>query len=245
MMNVHLEQGESLHSEDAPPIGRTEAELTRTYGDHTLAFFGLAPENEHFLAPGGRGLVNYRLMNNVAVVAGDPLCAPEEVEQVTRSFLRFCASHHWSVAFYQAGPDNLAIYRVLKMRPMKMGEEAILAPQTFTVQGAALANVRTSCRRAEREGIRVEWYEGVPPAAVMQQLEGVSSAWLESKAGKQTEESGFSTGRLGEVEISALRADRVAEMTMPSHPALPAPQLVTGVAFTSSSEACAFVTFTP
>ena len=31
----------------------TEEELTRTYGSHTLAFFGLAPENLHFPAPDG------------------------------------------------------------------------------------------------------------------------------------------------------------------------------------------------
>jgi lysylphosphatidylglycerol synthetase-like protein (DUF2156 family) len=99
MVNVYPNKGESRPWEDAPLIRRTEAELTRAYGDHTLAFFGLAPENEHFLAPEGRGLVNYRLMNNVAVVLGDPLCAPEAIEQVTRSFLGFCASRRWSVAF--------------------------------------------------------------------------------------------------------------------------------------------------
>ena len=32
---------------------RTEAELTRSYGNHALAFFGLAPENLHFMTPDG------------------------------------------------------------------------------------------------------------------------------------------------------------------------------------------------
>ena len=41
----------------------TEAELIRYYGSHSLAFFGLSPENLHFLAPDGEGLVNYRLLN--------------------------------------------------------------------------------------------------------------------------------------------------------------------------------------
>ena len=31
----------------------TKAELIRYYGSHTLAFFGLAQQNLHFLAPGG------------------------------------------------------------------------------------------------------------------------------------------------------------------------------------------------
>src|SRR5579863_367511 len=79
----------------------TEEALTRSYGGHTLAFFGLAPENLHFVAPDGEGLVNYRLTRNVAVVLGDPVCAPQAFERVTRSFLDFCARNKWHVAFYQ------------------------------------------------------------------------------------------------------------------------------------------------
>ena len=134
----------------------TEAELTSSYGRNSLAFFGLSPENLHFLAPGGAGLVNYRLVSNVAVVLGDPVCSLEACEQVTRSFLDFCARQKWHVAFYQASPEHLATYRALKLHTFKMGEEALLHPQTFTLSGSALANVRTSSRRAERDGVIIQ-----------------------------------------------------------------------------------------
>lgn len=172
----------------------TEAELIRYYGNHTLAFFGLAPENLHFLAPGEEGLVNYRLASNVAVVLGDPICAPKAFEHVTRSFLDHCALHDWRVAFYEARHEHLATYRALKLHAFKIGEEAIINPQTFTLSGSAMANVRTSCRRAEREEVVIHWYEGVPPAEVMHQLEQISSAWLERKAGKHASEMGFQYG---------------------------------------------------
>ncbi len=224
----------------------TEAQLIRSYGDHELAFFGLAPENEHFLAPGGAGLVNYRLTNNVAVVLGDPVCAPEAGEHVTRSFLDFCARHEWRVAFYQASPEHLVTYRALKLHAFKLGEEAIMHPQTFTLHGPALANVRTSSRRAEREGVTIQWYEGVPPAAAMQQLEHISRAWLERKAGKQAAETGFSTGRLDVLIDAAELADTVANISPLANVLRRAmPRLVTAVATTNSGTACAFVTFTP
>src|SRR5260370_12781469 len=60
----------------------TEAELIRDYGRNSLAFFGLSPENLHFLAPDRAGLVNYRLVSNVPVALGDPVFAPEACEQV-------------------------------------------------------------------------------------------------------------------------------------------------------------------
>ncbi len=226
--------------------GRREIELLHAYGGQALAFFGLSPENEHFLAPGGAGLVNYRLVSKVAVVLGDPICAPEAIEQVMESFLAFCSLQGWRVALYQVRPDFLESYRALKLHAFKMGEEALLSPQTFTLNGSALANVRTSCRRAEREEIDIHWYEGVPPVEVIYQLRQVSSAWLQNKDTEQSAETGFSTGRLDDLVMNAQLADRLAaSSTVSIAERFSGPRLVTGVATTSSGMACAFVTFTP
>lgn len=227
-------------------ISSTEAELLRSCGSNSLAFFGLAPENLHFLAPDGAGFIYYRLMNNVAVVLGDPVCMPEAAHLIIQSFLDFCAHQNWRVAFYQTSAVYLAAYHALKLHVFKMGEEALLHPQTFTLSGSALANVRTSARRAERDGITISWYDGVPPAAVMQQIEQVSHAWLEHRAGSHAEETGFSTGRLDDLTKGAERADAIARLSMPYTSSLrAAPRFVTGVATTRAGRACAFVTYTP
>src|SRR5205807_2381038 len=142
--------------------------------------------------------------------------------------------------------EHLAAYRARNLHAFKMGEEAILYPQTFTLRGSAMPNVRISSRRAERDGVTLHWYQGVPPREVMQQLEQVSSTWLEYKAGEHAEETGFSTGRLDEVIESAQRAEVIAHLSVSFHNAARAvPRFVTGVAMTSAGTACAFVTFTP
>jgi lysylphosphatidylglycerol synthetase-like protein (DUF2156 family) len=224
----------------------TKAELTRIYGNHTLAFFGLAPDNSHFLTPGEEGLVNYRLASNVAVVPGDPLCAAEAFERVARSFLDFCVLHRWRVAFYQTYPDHLSTYRALKLRAFKIGEEAIIHPQTFTLNGPAMANVRISTRRAERDEVVIDWYEGAPPTEVLQQLEQISDAWLKLKAGQHSSEMGFTMGRLEELSDTAKRAETLAGISpLASVSHRVAPRVVTAVATTGSSQPCAFVTFMP
>ena len=223
-----------------------EEEITCSYGSHPLAFFGLAPENEHFLAPDGEGLVNYRVTGNVAVVLGDPVCAPHAEERVIRSFLTFCKRQKWHVAFYQVYPQYLDIYRSLNFRAFKMGEEALINPQTFTLSGSALANVRTSSRRAEREGVTIRWYEGVLPADVMQQLDQLSRAWLKHKSGEKAAETAFSVGRFDEVNMSAERAERIAAYAAPSTITQgTVPRFLTAIAMTSAGTACAFMTFTP
>lgn len=241
MMNRQLPGVDTELVSQRVPLHHPEAELLRRYGSHSLAFFGLAEEVEHFLAPGEQGLIAYRVVNRVAVVLGDPLCAPQVVEAVTRSFLDFCRARRWDVAFYQASPGLLAISRTLHLHAFKMGEEAMLFPQTFTLQGPALAKVRTRCRHAEREGVQIQWYEGILPASVMQQLADVSDAWLARKEDQQTGETGFSTGKFNDVLTNARRADQLADLVQ-AFPALP---LVTGVALTRSGRACAFVTFMP
>ena len=222
----------------------TKAELTRCYGSNTLSFFGLAQQNAHFLAPGDEGLINYRLEGNVAVVLGDPICPPEAFERVTRSFLDFCKLRNWRVAFYQTNPDHLSIYRALKLHTFKIGEEAIINPQTFTLKGSAIANVRISARRAERDAVVVHWHEGALPIEAINQLEQISKIWLEHKAGQDASEMGFSMGRLSELPDAAKRGDMLADIQLADGESI-VPGVVTGVATTSSGKPCAFVTFLP
>ena len=216
-------------------------ELLSRYGEHTLAFFAMAPELLHYQPACGEGVVTYQLTGKVAVVLGDPACASENFEQVTREFLDVCALQDWQVAIFQAHPDHLATYQHLGLRAFKIGEEALLAPACFTLTGSALANVRTSCRRAERAGVKIRWYEGTLPHEEMEAIERLSRAWLEAKEGKQARELGFSLGRTDELAEASVRAEAVAALS----PQANLPRLVTGVALDSGGKAVAFVTFTP
>lgn len=247
-MNIS-QKASSFAEESHIVVDRREGELVRAYGGHSLAFFGLAAENARFMAPGGAGLISYRVVHNAAVMLGDPICAPEARKQVMQAFLDFCTRHHWRVAVYQASSEMLAHARALKLHTFKMGEEAILNPQTFTLSGSAMANVRTSCRRAERDGVTLQWYEETPPPEMMVQLRHVSDAWLTQKSGKQMSERGFCMGRLDELPAAVERANSLAALSACSHAAQEAgggvPRLITEVALTHDGMACAFVTFTP
>lgn len=223
------------------------AELICNYGDHTLTFFALDPENLCYLAPGGEGIVNYRLTSNVAVALGDPICTPGAFERVMQGFLDFCSLQDWRVVIFQAHPEYLAAYHKLGLHALKLGEEAFIYPQTFSLAGSAMANVRTSYRRAEREGVNIQWFEGVPPKEVMAQLQQLSLAWLECKGGKHAVEMGFSMGRFVGLAEDAKRAESIATLywSRGDMPGSKVPRLVTGVAIDHMEQPCAFVTFTP
>lgn len=222
-------------------------DLLYRYGSQVHSFFAFAPENLRHLAPGGEGVVAYRLIGNVAVVLGDPLCASQSCKRVMQDFLDLCQREDWRVAIFQARPEYLPHYRALGLHAFKIGEEAILDPQTFSLAGSAMANVRYSCRRAERDGVSIQWYEGIPPETILNQLRTVSSSWLEHRAGKGAAEMGFSLGRLDELTEAAARADVIAERQVAQGwtPTRVAPRFVTAVATQSGGRVCAFATFTP
>lgn len=221
-------------------------DLLYRFGSQAHSFFAFAPDNLRHLIP-GEGVVPYRLIGNVAVVLGDPLCAPQSCERVMQNFLNLCRREDWRVAIFQARPTYLSLYRALGLHAFKIGEEALLNPQTFTLAGSAMANVRCSCRRAERDDISISWYEGVPPETVLQQLRAVSSSWLEYKAGRGAAEMGFSLGRLDELTEAAARADAIAERQVAQGWAVSGdtPRFITAIAAHSGGRMCAFATFTP
>lgn len=222
-------------------------ELVYHYGEQTLSFFTLAPGMLHYLDHNEEGVISYRLGGNVAVVLGDPICKPMAFERLTRDFLIFCSNQDWRVAIFQVYPDHLSIYNKLGLRRFKIGEEAIIFPQTFTLTGSAMANVRTSCRRAEREGVVLTWFEDIPTQDVITQLQQTSNAWLESKKENSATEMGFSLGRLDGLIDACQRADEVVtSATSQGFRLMPTvPRLVTGIATSSTGQICAFVTFTP
>jgi lysylphosphatidylglycerol synthetase-like protein (DUF2156 family) len=231
--------------EKAEQMRQCSMELVRRFGYQTLSFFGLAEENLCYLHAANEGVVHYRLAGDVAVVPGDPLCAPEALEQVTQGFLEFCRRQDWQVAIYQAHPENLPVYQKHGLHAFKIGEEAIISLRHFTLAGSAMANVRTSSRRAEREGVMVRWYEGKVPREVIDQLQHLSQRWLREKGGKQESEMGFSMVRFDELMDAASRADTIALTTDRVYDRQKIPRLVTGIAYNVDGNACAFVTFTP
>lgn len=236
----------TFHKERLEASRLKAGEMVRQYGEQTLSFFALAPENLPYVAPAGEGLILYRLSGKVATVPGDPICIPGKFERVTRAFLTMCHLNDWQVSFYQAHPAHLETYEKLGLHAYKIGEEAIIDLETFTLSGSTMSNVRHTCRRAEREQVRIEWFEGVPPDAILTQLQAISEAWLAQKAGRRPAEMGFSMGRFCDLTETARRADLIARQR-PARGlhALPSPRFVTGVAFTNEGQACAFVTFTP
>ena len=59
-------------------------------------------------------------------------------------------------AFYQVRPDSLPIYLDAGLRVVKVGEEACLGLEDFSLEGSHRYGLRQTLKRAEREGMDFE-----------------------------------------------------------------------------------------
>lgn len=177
------------------------AGLVRHYGKNSISYFALSEEKAYFFSTSGRSVISYALQGSTAVVAGDPIGPAEEACATIKEFLQFCNEQDWTVVFWQVRAEIAMLYRKAGLHLLKIGEDAVLNPQNFTLKGNVMANVRSSARRAEKDGVQIHFYRGqVTDAEQRLQMEHISRAWLASKGGS---EMGFSMGRFdaqGDIE---------------------------------------------
>ena len=190
------------------------ASLTRIFGTNSISYFALSEEKTYFFAASGKAFISYVLEGSIAVVAGDPIGPEEEMLPAIQEFVAFCQEQDWTIVFWQVREELIELYRSVGLGLLKIGEDAIINTHSFTLKGGAMANVRTSAKRAEKEGLQVVFYHGqVTDAEQIVQLEQISRTWL---AQKGSSEMGFSMGHFdpqGDSEqIYALAVDRASKV---------------------------------
>ncbi len=135
--------------------------------------------------------IMYQASGSSWVSMGDPVGPSALYEPLVWNFIENCDGMAMSPVFYQVTPDNLPLYIDLGLSLGKLGEEARVPLDSFSLEGAARADLRHSHRRALRDGAQFEVIPRGCVGAVMAELRAVSNAWL---AAKNTAEKRFSLG---------------------------------------------------
>jgi phosphatidylglycerol lysyltransferase len=177
----------------APPseadLERAE-ELIAEVEDATANLALLGDKNLLFNAE-RTAFIMYQVSGNSWVAMGDPVGRPEACESLAWQFLEKCDVMAVSPVFYQVKPQNLPLYIDLGLHLSKLGEEARVPLESFSLEGSARAELRQAHRRASREGAEFEVVPRANVGAILPELCAVSDAWL---AEKNTAEKRFSLG---------------------------------------------------
>jgi phosphatidylglycerol lysyltransferase len=162
------------------PLQRaTMKRILEQYGGTSVDYFKLWPDKSYFFSRDNLAGVAYRTESGIALALGDPVGAPEELEETTRAFMHYCADNGWAVAFHQAQPDLLSMYRRLGLDVLKIGEEAIVDLERFPETVKKHKHLRHTRNQFEKDGYRLVRHLPPHDPALLDQVEEVSREWLQ------------------------------------------------------------------
>lgn len=135
--------------------------------------------------------VMYGVHGRTWVALGDPVGPPEAAPELIRAFLERADDFGGCPVFYQVHPAHLHRYADLGMTFAKLGEEARVPLDDFSLEGSRYRELRQALSRLERETVGFRVVQGEEVVSLMPQLKVVSDDWL---ARKSVSEKGFSLG---------------------------------------------------
>jgi phosphatidylglycerol lysyltransferase len=173
----------------ADELERARALIERC--DTTVANAALTGDKRLLFNDAGNTFLMYQIAGRSWIALGDPVGARDGAEELVWRLREMSDHHGGDTVFYQVCAERLGLYVDLGLAALKIGEEARVPLEGFSLEGAARADLRQAQRRAQRDGAS---FEVVPPEeveALLPELKRVSDAWLASKS---TGEKRFSVG---------------------------------------------------
>ncbi len=166
----------ALPGQGSPDALLTARAVVEEHGDDSLSPFVPRPDKSFEFAEGG--VLAYRVFGDTAVVSGDPVGPDGSELEVLGQLVRRAHRSGLRVVMYGCSARHLDRYRGMGLRAVCVGEEAVVDPTGFTLEGRAVRKLRQSVHRIERRGWRIEAREGREIDAELEaEVDAVERAW--------------------------------------------------------------------
>jgi phosphatidylglycerol lysyltransferase len=158
---------------------------------HTQPYLVYLRDKSLLFSAGREAFLMYGVQGKTWVALGDPIGDPACATALIRQFFGKCDDFGGIPVFYQVSKDKLHQYADFGLTFVKLGEEAFVALDTFSLDGAERKPFRLVMNRFARSSLsfRIVPPEQVP--AMLPRIRAVSDDWLAHKAAA---EKGFSLG---------------------------------------------------
>jgi phosphatidylglycerol lysyltransferase len=157
----------------------------------TYAHLALLGDKEFLFSDNGKTFIMYGIEGRSWVALGDPIGPKEEWIELVWRFREMCDRYIGWTIFYEVGKENLNLYLDLGLSLLKLGEEALISLQDFSLEGRDRKGLRHSHHKIEKEACS---FEIISPPIIPQslpELKSISDTWLKEKT---TKEKRFSIG---------------------------------------------------
>lgn len=156
----------------------------RRHGYQSQSYSILRSDKSYFFSPSGiDGVIAYVVHANVALAAGDPVCAPSDLGGFISEFKDFCSVRKWKCCFQAVTNRCKKNLEELDFGMIKIGEEPIFELNRLSWSGGKFKDLRNDIRSAQKHGLTVVEYRPLEERRPdwERNMEELSAAWMKVK----------------------------------------------------------------
>ncbi|WP_318502646.1 phosphatidylglycerol lysyltransferase domain-containing protein [Bacillus sp. T3] len=165
-----------------------QAFIENNGGTH-LSHLTFLNDKEVYRTKNNKVLFVYQKIGNKFIVLGDPIGKEEYIREAMVEFTEFSKGLRKNLVFYQVSERFLLHYRNFDYQLFKLGEEAKVDLDEFTLAGKKGAKLRTRKNKFERN--EFQFKVSYPPHSyeLLGKVQAISDSWLGGR-----KEKGYSVG---------------------------------------------------
>jgi phosphatidylglycerol lysyltransferase len=149
--------------------------------------------DKHFaFSDSGQSFLMYGVQGRRWIAYGDPIGIDKEFPDLFWRFIDLARRMNGQPMFYEVGTQTLSSFVEMGFALHKIGEEAVVRLNDFSLAGSNFKSMRAAHNKRQREGLAMEIVAPPHSASLIADLRCISNLWLEGKAGR---EKGFSVGK--------------------------------------------------
>lgn len=158
-------------------------DLLRKFATNPVSAIILEDDKQYFFPKLCEGVIGYTVINNIAIVAGEPICSDKDMKNILLEFKSFCSDNSLSICFCQVSKKYMEILKNADFIVQEYGKEAIIHLDTYTISGSKTSKIRWANNKMEKLGIKVTEYKPLIERnqKIEAQISKVSNEWLTMK----------------------------------------------------------------
>ena len=172
-------------------------DFLQKYEGNSMTHLLFLKDKSLFYAANNQVLIGFRAYKDRLIVLGDPIGNSNLFNEAINEFRLYAHKLDMTPVFYEINEENLPIYHENGFNFLKLGEEAIINLENFSLVGKKWQDLRTIKNKMSRGEIEFELL--IPPIStdVMNRLKEISDEWLGDRKEKE-----FSLGKFDEDYIN-------------------------------------------
>lgn len=173
------------------------ASIVKQYGGNYLSHLMYSGDKKFFINENEDAFIMYRYQRNAYIVLGDPIGKPQSFYSLLESFYQEAEYLGYDIIFYQVTDRNMSLYHSFGNQFFKLGEEAVIDLNEFTISGKKKRGLRATLNKLDDLKYTFEVIEPPFTQALITDLKTISDEWLADK-----KEMHFSVGSFNESYLS-------------------------------------------